>query len=187
MNIIFRYFTLQDDLNTKARIVWFAESFAARDFSGIEKVAYLYIEFCAKLNIIAKREYLNAFLRTDCKRLILENNIKLDNMNQYDYTDPAALEEATRVISAAMIQFYDSAVQQDVDTLEFKVAMNTWMQNQKSKLLRQTMTVNFPRSTQVESVDDVVADLLTDLDNIITNYSADKLYKLDFLTNNMFF
>ena len=187
MNIIFKYFTLQDDLNTKARIVWFAESFAARDFSGIEKVAYLYLEFCAKRDIVAKRGSLNEFLRTDCKRLVLENNIKLDNMNQYDYTDPAALEEATRVISAAMIQFYDSAVQTDIDTVEFNVAMNTWMQNQKSKLLRQTITVNFLRVTQGESVDDVAADLLTDLRNIITNYSEKKLNELDVLTNNMFF
>lgn len=183
MNIIFKYFTLQDDPDTKARIVWFAGSFAARDFRGIEKIAYLYIEFCARLGIIAKREYLNAFLRTDCKRLVLENNIKLDNMNQYDYTDPAALEEATRVISAAMIQFYDSAVQQDVDAMEFKVAMNTWMQSQTSSLLRQAMTTNFPRVTQGESVYDVVADLEADLHNIKTTYSEEKLDELDFLAN----
>ena len=149
----------------------------------MDKFIYFYLEYCARLGIVAKRNYLNAFLRTDGKRLILENNIKLDNMAAYDYTDPAALEEAYRVITSTTIQFYENAIAQDITENEFKVVMDTWMKNQKLKLLKLSMTNNFPRASQGEDVDEVTADLMSDLEAIQNNYNEQKLEELDFLGN----
>lgn len=142
MQSIFKYFTVEEDKETALRIIWFVDSFPAKEFSGLDKFIYFYLEYCARLGIVAKRNYLNAFLRTDGKRLILENNIKLDNMAAYDYTDPAALEEAYRVITSTTIQFYENAIAQDITENEFKVVMDTWMKNQKLKLLKLSMTNN---------------------------------------------
>lgn len=185
MQSIFKYFTMEGDEETRLRIVWFVESFQAKDFAGLDKLIYFYLEYCARLGIIAKRNYLNAFLRTDCKRLILENNIKLDNMAAYDYTDPAALEEAYRVITSTTVQFYENCVQQNIDETEFKVAMDTWMNTQKAKLLKLSLTTNFPRASQGEDVDIVASDLVSDLEALLMNYDKSKLEELDFLRNKV--
>ncbi len=183
MQSIFKYFTVEEDKETALRIIWFVDSFPAKEFSGLDKFIYFYLEYCARLGIVAKRNYLNAFLRTDGKRLILENNIKLDNMAAYDYTDPAALEESYRVITSTTIQFYENAIAQDITENEFKVVMDTWMKNQKLKLLKLSMTNNFPRASQGEDVDEVTADLMSDLEAIQNNYNEQKLEELDFLGN----
>lgn len=183
MQSIFKYFTIEGDEETPLRIIWFVESFPAKEFSGLDKLIYFYLEYCARLGIIAKRNYLNAFLKTDCKRVILENNIKLDNMAAYDYTDPSALEEAYRVVTTSAIQFYESAVQQDIDETEFKVAMNTWMKGQQTRLLKLSMANNFPRATQGEDVEIIASDVVSELEALLINYSDSKLEELDFLRN----
>ena len=61
--------------------------------------------------------------------------------------------------------------------------MDTWMKNQKLKLLKLSMTNNFPRASQGEDVDEVTADLMSDLEAIQNNYNEQKLEELDFLGN----
>lgn len=185
MQSIFKYFTLDDDDETMLRTVWFTDSFDLKEFSGIDKVMYLYLEYCARLSVVAKRKYLDVFLRTDGKRLILKNNIKLSNMGAYDYLDPSALDEAFRIIASSSIQFYESAILLDIADSSFKVAMDTWMNNQKLKILKETMANNFPRASQGNDIDEVAMDITSSLDRMAVIYAKEKLDELDFLNNKL--
>lgn len=180
MTTIFIWFTLEHEL-TLTYIVWFVESFSVKDFSGLERLLYLFLEYCSRLGIIAKRKYLEAFLKTDGKSSIFEHNIKLDNMMQYNYSDASGLEEAYRVISSAMFTYYDNIMTQDMSDRLFKVDIDTWMNNQKKNLLQKTMTDNFPRIVEGDKSDDIMADLQLDLERIQISYDIKKLDSLEFL------
>lgn len=180
MPTIFIWFTLEAEL-TLTYIVWFVESFSIRDFNGLEKLLYLFLEYCSRLGIVAKRKYLEAFLKTDGKSSIFEHNIKLDNMTQYNYSDASGLEEAYRVISSAIFTYYDKVIAQDMTDRLFNVDMDTWMNNQKKALLQKTMTDNFPRIIEGDKADDIMSDIQLDLDRVQLTYDKKKLDSLEFL------
>lgn len=180
MKTIMVYFTLENEM-TLTYIVWFVESFSSRDFDGLEKLIYLFLEYCSRLGIIAKRKYLEAFLRTDGKSAIYEHNIKLDNMGQFNYADVSGLEQAYRVISSAILTYYDEVVKQDMTDRLFKVDIDTWMNNQKKNLLQKSITDNFPRLQEGDKPDDIMDDMTLSIERIQIAYDPKKLDSLEFL------
>lgn len=180
MKLIIIYFITESDL-TLTYITWFVESFSIRDFSGIEKLVYLFLQYCARLGITAKRRYLESFLRTDGKASIFDYNIKLENMGQYDYSDASALEAAFRVISSAILAYYDEVAKQAVEDRVFKVDIDTWMNSQKRVLLQKVMYDNFPRLQEGDRPDDIMEDLNIEIGRISDTYDVKKLDSLDFL------
>lgn len=166
---------------TLTYIVWFVESFSVKDFDGIEKLIYLFLQYCARLGIIARRKYLEAFLKTDGKASILEHNIKLETMAQLNYGDVSALEQAYKIIAAAMFSYYDEVAKQDMADRQFKVDMDSWMNAKKNALCQKSITDNFPRFQEGDRPDDIVDDLQIALARIKETYDVNKLNSLDFL------
>lgn len=180
MKSIMSYFILDNEY-TLTYIVWFVESFSVKDFDGLEKLIYLFLQYCSRLGIIAKRKYLEAFLKTDGKASILEYNIKLETMAQLNYGDVSALEQAYKIIAAAMFSYYDEVSKQDMTDRQFKVDMDAWMNEQKKSLYQKSITNNFPRFQEGDRADDIADDLQLELSRIKDTYDVKKLDSLDFL------
>ena len=76
MQSIFKYFTVEEDKETALRIIWFVDSFPAKEFSGLDKFIYFYLEYCARLGIVAMLSNLMLFSRINLLPSVLKNALR---------------------------------------------------------------------------------------------------------------
>ena len=94
MKEIFKWFTLPSDNISLVQMTWFVNNFEISDFIGVDKLLFAFLEYCSELDIPAYKQYLEAFLKTEGKKVIKKNTIKLDTMENFSYDEPASFEEA---------------------------------------------------------------------------------------------
>ena len=184
MKDIFKWFTQANDKISLVRIAWFVERFGYSEFTGVDRVLYLFLQYCADLDIPAAKHYLSAFLKTEGKKLIKRNNIKLETMANYNYEEPASLEEAYRVISTATQALYDEYFKQEIGDHSFKVDMAAFMVQRKSERIQELLISVFPRLSNGDDIDEVLEAVATTINTIQTTYDIAHLEKLDFLSGD---
>lgn len=180
MDRLIKWFTLPEE-ETQARLVWFTDSFVNASFQGVDAMLMQFLKYCAELGVPAKRTYLEVFLRTEGKKCIKKNNIRLDTMSPLNYDEPGSLEEAYRVIAAATLTRYDICVKTDLTDKVFKVEMKTFIQMQKTVELQKVFADTYPKLVNGSSDEDIIQDLQVLLDSIATQYDVAKLDNLDFI------
>lgn len=178
MQRIFKWFTLND---ASARVDWFAKAFDAVEFKGEDRLLFYYIKYCSDLGIPAAERYLDAFLRTESKKHIKTDNIKLNDMNNFNYDEPAALEEATRIINQVVISRYQQCMEEDLEGRNFKVDMRTFMTERYKERMIEIMTESFSNLNTGQDAREIGSEMTYQLQLIASNYDVNKLYKLDFL------
>lgn len=181
MNSIFKWFV--DDELSPAYITWFVESFSIDCFTGIDKLLYCFLKFCDDLTLPAKKKYLETFLLSDGRGLIKKHNIRLESFSQFDYKDPAAFEEAFRVISQTAITTYELYSSVDLTDHTFKVDMYDFIQSEKRNILQEALTTAYTDLTS-KSSDDTSEELAYKLDLLKEQFDTSKLEDLEFLTRN---
>jgi replicative DNA helicase len=181
MDKIFKYFII-DGKYTIQYISWFVECFPVSEFSGINKVLYLFLEYCSTLGIVAKRKYLEIFLKTDLKKLVREYNIRLDLLTaNYNYDEIAAFAQAVQTISTTCMDTFD-AYSSEIDTEDnFKVLMTEFINNNLKDRIQQTFQEQFVKMNQGYDMIDVAEETTITLDSIRDIYNMDILEDLDFL------
>lgn len=183
MKRVFKYFT--EGSESYLYTNWFINSFPMKHFNELDKMMYLFLEYASKLGISATFKYLQAFLKTDAKRLMREYNIKINEVGIADYNDPSQLEEAYRIMSVALQQYYEILIQvEDFEsTLEnFKVAVNEFLISKKKELGIQLITESYAAINN-DDVDDVLNRLSYEIEEVTETYSDERLEDLDFLLN----
>ena len=178
MQRIFKWFTLED---ASARTEWFASSFSADEFRGENRLLYHFLKYCSFLGIPAQEKYLDVFLRTESKKLIKQDNIKLNDMNNFNYDEPAALEEATRIINEVVASKFQQCIEEDLSDRTFKVDVAAFMKERCSERLTEMMTESFQALSTGTDAETVSDDMTWQLQSIRNNYSTKKLFKLDFM------
>lgn len=181
MNKIFKWFTLSDKPETLKYVWWFAKSFEPRNFESIDRLFMCYMQFCAKLSIVPKRESLASYLITDGKRDMFKYNIKLETMSAYDYKEASQLEEAFRVLSNEAMNTFDVYMSEDLEGREFPVDMYMYMSEMKSNDIQNTMLQFYPRLTDGSDITDVTRELRNKLSVIDSVYDEKKLKQIDFV------
>lgn len=182
---LMKWFTLEEP-ETQARIVWFAESFEHLRFEGVDRMLLEYLSYCAKLGIVAKRKYFEAFLITEGKQVIKASDIRLDTMSPLNYDEPGSLEEAYQEISAAAMEYYDQCMEEDLADRDFKVDIKSFMSEQASTDLQTALSDSFANLSTGDATGDVVESLQQRLDEISSMYSEEKLEDLDFLVGRAY-
>lgn len=183
MKRVFKFFTEGEDAHLYAN--WFVASFPMKHFNEMDKMIYLFLDYASKLGIPATLKYMQAFLKTDAKRLMREYNIKTNEMGVADFNDPAQLEEGFRVMAVALQQYYELLVTlEDFEpTLSnFKVAIKEFLEGKKKELAIKLITESYA-AINSEEVDDVFGRLGYEIEDIIETYSEEKIGDLDFLLN----
>lgn len=178
MQRIFKWFTLDD---AAARIDWFSTEFTADEFSGEDKVLFCFIEYCSRLSIPALAGYFDAFMRTEGKSIVKKYNIKLADMGNFNYDDPAALEEAARIIVEVASAKFRKCLDEDLNTRSFKVDMAMFMKERQKERMIELMTGAFTELNAGSDVQDVNNDMIWKLQTVADKYDASKLSKLDFM------
>lgn len=183
MRRIFKWFTLDD---AAARADWFSGIFEADEFAGEDKLLFLFIRYCSHLGVPAYLRYFEAFMRTESKKFIKKYNIRLSDMNNFNYEDPAALEEAVRVITDVSSARFRQCLEEDLSGRAFKVDMMTFMQERHKERLVELMTDIFTGLNAGMNVDDANSDMIWKLQGIADRYDTDKLHKLDFMEGRVY-
>lgn len=178
MNKIFKWFT-QD--GAQAKIEWFVDSFDVMDFQGVDRMLAAFLEFCAFLNIPAQRKYLESFLKTDGKQAMRIHDVRIDIVGNYNMEDPGVVEEASRILKALTLDTYDSYCSENVEGHTFKVDMYDFMQRHMREGLESLMTEAYPKISMGEDLQMMTEDLTYQIQRLRSNYSKDKLNKLDFM------
>ena len=182
MQRIFKWFTDMNEQLSLVRITWFVEQFGIEEFEGAEKILWLFLRYCADLDVPALKQYLTAFLQTDGKKLIKKHNIRLDTMENFNYTDPASLEEANRVIASVVHTIYDTYCKIDLANHSFTVDMKMFMEEARVQRLQRLMATSFPRLTNGDDIEELTDDLSYGIDRIREVYNFERLHDLDFMS-----
>lgn len=185
MESIFKYFVLDNPI-TLAYISWFVDNFPVEEFSGIDKVLYLFLQYCSSLGIIAKRKYLLIFSDTELRQLVREYNIKISSLtSSFNYDEIAAFEEAVRLISVTTVDTYDKYASTDIDEdyNSFKVLMHQFMSQNIKQRVSSIFNEQFALMTHGSDPLDVAENTQTQMSIIRKIYDLNKLNKLDFITN----
>ena len=185
MKEIFKWFTLPEDNISLVQTAWFVDNFELTDFIGVDQLLYAFLKYCAELDIVAYRHYLEAFLQTEGKNIIKEYGIRLVTMENFSYDEPASFEEAVRVIFQATMSAYDAYCSIDLVGHTFKVDMRMFMATQKTDRVQQCMAESFPKLSNGDDVDDLIVDMQDKLDNIQTKFNVERLQDLDFMSGGV--
>lgn len=185
MNKIFKWFTVPGERLTLVRIAWFVSRFDVEDFTGVDKILYLFLKYCADLDIPAVRQFLVTFMLTDGKQLIKKYDIRLDTMENFRYDEPASLEEACRVITQTALTTYDIYVAESLGDSSFKVDMALYMDEQKKDRLQTLMAESFPRLSNGDQLEEVIDSMEYSMSRIKDIYDKKHLDKLDFMSGDV--
>lgn len=180
MNRILKWFAAGEQ-NLAARLSWFVETIPKSSFVGIDQMLYFFLTYCDKLGLEAKREYLEAFLYTEGKQIVKQENIRVEAVAAYDYSEPGALEEAYRVIAAAALTRFERCMELDITDRAFKADIFAFMEAQKAKELQNLLATSFPRISGGDSKDEIIDSMQAKLAEISECYSEERIADLDFL------
>lgn len=182
MNKIFKYFTIGGK-DTSAYIHWFVSSFPISEFSGINKILYLYLNYCSSIRVEAKRTYFLVFLSTELKRLVREYDIHIDALTaNYNYDEISAFEQAIQVISMTTLDTYDLYTNEPIDPNDnFKVLITEFMSNNLRERVTNIMMTQFSAMNQGKDIITVAEDTRMALSGVSAIYNLKKITKLDFL------
>lgn len=159
---------------------WFASMFEPKNFEGIDRLLMCYIKYCAKLSIVPKKAYLNAYLNVDGKGDVRKYNIKTDSMSSFDYKETSQLEEAYRQIREIVTSAYEDYVAADLTERDFKVDMYDFMSSMKSESIQSAMMRAYPKLHDGSNLNEVSADLRSDLAELDRVYDTDKISNIGF-------
>ena len=180
MDEIFKWFTLQEEPQTVVRIFWFAKKYEPKDFEGVNRMLVAFLHYCAKLDLVASRKYLQAFLQVDGKSAVKKHKVRVDTLEGFNYDEPAAFEEAYKIIVSVTLQTYDMYCQVDLEDRAFKVDMSSFMTKEKSEAVRRLMANNFPKLSSGDDVDDVMDELQYRIGVVRDKYDIDYIDELDY-------
>lgn len=182
MESLFKWFTLTSETITPVRISWFVKTFSVQDFEGVEKLFMAFLLYCRDLGIVVKRKYLESYLRTEGRKDIKKYNVRLDTMESLNYNEPAAFEEAYKIIVSTMLAQYDAYLAVDISDSEFKVDVRSFMEVRKRELSQKTLAEAFPKFTQGFDVDEIIVSIQEKMGHITETYNVDTLVDLDFMS-----
>lgn len=178
MKAVFKWFTLNTN-ESLAYKSWFVDTFDIRAFDdGLDKLLFVFLQFTSEIGVAAKANFLQSFLRTDGKRIVAEYNIKLPTMENYLYSDAAALEEAFRVISSTVVQVYDEYCSIDLEERDFKTDMFEYLQTQKKEKTQSELQKVFPMFLTGE-IDNILDTIESACTSIRQQYDIRSIQRVD--------
>ena len=185
MDKIFKWFTIPDDNLALVQIAWFTKSFDVEEFEGVDKLLWLFLRYCADLDLPALRQYLELFLKTEGKKNIKKYAIRLETMENYQYSEPASFAEACRVIFSSVLEAYERITGTSLSERTFKSDMRQFMSERKVERIQRLMATSFPKLSDGSDIDDVSQDMQEQLSKIDTTYNVEKLMDLDFMSGDV--
>lgn len=181
MKSIFKWFTVEGGSPTaSAYTYWFANMTEPKSFTGIDRLLFCFIKYCAKLGVIPRKEFLDAYLTIDGKSDVKKYNIRTESMGTFDYKQASQLEEAYRIIASLAKTTYTEYMSEDISDRDFKVDAYAFLSNMKSQAIQDALMQTYPRLTDGSNVTEVSEELVSNLADINEAYNIEKIDEVDF-------
>lgn len=163
-------------------VQWFNNMFTPKDFEGLDRMFACFIAYCAKLNIVPSKSVLESYLRIDGMSDIKKYNIKVADLQGYDYNEISQLMEAVPILNKLTVAEFDFYLAEDLSSRDFKVDMYDFMSNIKQDSVILAIQEALPRLQDGSNISEVSNSLRTRLLSIDDTYDTDKIKDVDFLT-----
>lgn len=170
--------------NAPIYVQWFNNMFSPNDFKGLDSMFACFIKYCANLNIVPSKSILEAYLRIDGMSDIKKYNVKVQDIQGYDYSELSQLMEATSTLNQLTISEYDAYMQEDLSSRDFKVDMYDFMSTIKSDSISVALMDTMTHMQDGSNVTELSNILRTKLLNIDKTYDTDKIKDVDFLSED---
>lgn len=181
MKRVFKWLTVDGgDVKAQSYVNWFATTFEPRDFDGIERFMACFIHYCAKLNVLPRKEFLEAYIAVDGMQDVKKYNVRTDTMKSFDYKQASQLTEAFRIIADLAKITYAEYVSNNLEGHDFKVDMYSFMSDMKSASIQNALMKAYPRLSDGTNVSEVSDDLMVELSDINETYDTSKIKDVDF-------
>lgn len=180
MEHILKWFTDKGDGRAAIYVQWFSITFKPENFTGLDALYACFLIYCAKLNVVPCLRFLESYLRIDGMHDVKQYKIRLDDMDSYDYDQLSQLMEAYDVIKEVAMATYEVYMEEDLEGMDFKVALNEFMTTVKSEKLTSAIMQALPHLSDGSDVDRVSDDLKYRLVDIKNTYDTDKLSDIDY-------
>lgn len=160
-------------------LAWFIRTFNMDDFSGIDRLFYVYLNFCRSLMVDPKSS-LDTYIITDVIKDIKKFNIKLDTQVSLDYDEPSQLREAAKIISEIAKTTHTRYIADPTQKKDFKLVALEVMDKMKQKKLEELMINAFTDITNGEDVTASANGLSRRIRDINTRLDKESLNNIDF-------
>lgn len=179
MEHIIKWFSDKGDENALSYLTWFCLTFEPTDFIGTDALLMCFLKFCARLGVVAKDTYLEAYLKTDGIKDVKKYSIKSPEMDNYDYEQLTQLTEAYEILKQTTLIQFKQYMMEDLTDRDFKVEMNTFMTEVKSDKTIAAIKTTMLSIANQGNIDVISDKLRTDLSSIKSKYNTDNINDVD--------
>lgn len=144
MHKIFSYFVDKDgDLRRAVDAAWFVEVFPEQEFSEDERYFFIFLEYCATLNVPVRRKYLETWCSTNLKKCISALRVKVKGCEAINLDDPVGFEEVSRVTTQVLLDDYTALEMLDAPEEDFPVALSDFINDRRSERITECLSKTF--------------------------------------------
>lgn len=158
MNSIFRYF-IESDKEEPKRLVyatWFVDHFPSTEFQTDDLIMYFFMSYCTTLNVPLKEKYMDVFMQTELRKLLVKHHIHVIGTESLVYDEPSALETALQITKNVMNSDIQALHTIECDIQDFAVDMKAYMYQKVKERTTLVMSTTFE---QMQSSDDTATSV----------------------------
>lgn len=188
MDNIFTHFICRSDSPSEskrlAHAAWFIDAIPPSEFDSDEKLFYYFLQYCCDLNVPVKFKYLQVWISTELRELLMSSKTRVDACATLSFEDPASFETIFLTTSEVLQDDFRVLETQDSEIEDFPVFVSQYFTTQMEKRLTQTLSDTFNCMNSTASAIDA-ADFAVDSINYIKEiYDVSKLVDLDYQSPN---
>ena len=164
-----------------ALLSWFTASFPKQEFSGGERILYEFFAYASKLGVCLKSNYMDIFLATELKKLIVAENIKVPGTESIQLDTPSGIETATAITREYMSNMYFRLSQpNNLNLDDFIVYASEWLSKRRDKRIQEALTQAYDIISDTSNMENAAAFIQGAMADVEEIYADDVLEDLEY-------
>lgn len=182
MNEIFKYFIARGDNDIDRKRLgyasWFTDLVPLSYFDEDEKLFWLFIDYCAKLDAPVRSSYFNTWLNTELRCVLHETNCRVKGCEALRYEDPVGFETAIQTTTQVMQDNFTVLESLPADIDDFKIEMSSYLSERKRDNLVTALSQTYELLNETddpEKASDFILDEANSINEIFDPTQVDDL------------
>lgn len=181
MHEIFNYFVSHEDGEDEKRLAytnWFCTSFPIQEFKNEEAIFFDFMLYVQKLGLTPKEKYLQVYLDSELKKLLVERNIKVAGTETFSYEEPTALETALQITKETMLSLYQQMEAQKAYVKDFTIAIDQFMKTRLNERMVDVFGKTYDSVSNKNDTSEAVEYAMSQLSILSDIYDITKIEEL---------
>lgn len=138
------------DPKAPALASWLCEAVPPTEFIGEELLMYRFSEYCVKLSIPLKADYLEVFLNLELKKILKTDRIKVVGTEEYSLDDPVGFNTCAEITTRVAVDYYHASSRCEISN-DFIVDATQFAQRMYNKRFKELIANAY---SQLQSTED---------------------------------